>query len=193
VQRRPNHEGARGPNSLIVLACAAGLHACSGPAITGPQPVNDWGKANGEFRAELIITDQHKQLERDWTDTVGRGGYPIVSKIDHVGRGQRVHVVLFFSNCIKIKDGVCPMAVDFSVTKPDGTEYGSITDRTLWSGEPPARDLVYLGGPYMSFEAEAGDPQGQYRISAVVRDEDRSVSVELVRPLLVDGESNLSD
>ena len=188
MQRRPNRALARWPNIFLVLAFSAGLHACAGPASTGPQTRNDWGKSNGGFRAELIITDQHEQLVQNWTDAVSRGRYPTIPKVDHVERGQSVHAVLLFSNCIRIKDGGCPMTVEFSVTKPDGTEYGSIADRTLWSGEPPARDLVYLGGPYIFFEADPIDPLGQYRITAVVRDAEGTVSVELAQSLLVDSE-----
>lgn len=193
MQRRANSKGARGPNIILVLAFSAGLHACAGPAKTWPQSWNEREKSDGTFGAELIITDQHEQLERNWSGAVSRGQYPTISKINHVERGKRVHFILIFSNCIRVKDGVCPMTVKFSVIAPDGSEYGSIADRTLWSGEPPARDLVYLGVPYVSFEADPVDPPGQYRVTAVVRGAEGSVPVELAQPLLVDPELHQPD
>jgi len=180
----------RRPTIFLALACLVGLHACAGSASTEPQLPNDWGKSHGGFRAELIITDQHEQIERDWIEIVSGGGYPVISKIDHVGRGQNVHVLLFFSNCIKIIDGLCPMTVDFSVTKPDGTEYGAIRNQALWSGEPPARDLVYLGGPYVAFQADPGDPNGPYQVTAVIRGAQGSISLKVAEVLSVDGEPN---
>lgn len=172
------------------MACSAGLCACAGRTGTGSHPVIDWPKSDGRFRAELLITDQHEHLERDWIDAVTRGRYPTIATVDHVRKGRKVHVILLFSNCIEIKDDICRMTVNFSVTKPDGNEYGTLADRTLWSGELPARDRVFLGGPYMSFEAEPVDPEGQYRVTAVVRGADGSVSVEVTRLLVVTGERN---
>lgn len=121
-------------------------------------------------------------------DDVSRGDYPFIATVDRIREGQKVYAVLVFTNCIEVKDDGCSMTVDFSVTKPDGTEYGSIMNRSLWSGEPPTRNLVFLGGPYMSFEAEPGDPQGEYRITAVVRGASGSISVAITRPLVVSGE-----
>lgn len=174
----------------LILALAAGLSACAGSSGPGLVQASTWPKSGGKFRAELLVTDRHENLEENWTDAVSRGKYPTISTVDHVRKGQKVHVVLLFSNCIEIRDDVCRMTVDFSVTKPDGTDYGSISDRSLWSGEPPTQDLVYLGGPYMSFEADPVDPVGQYRITAVVRGADGTLSVAITRPLVVEGQPN---
>lgn len=174
----------------LTLVCSVGLCACAGPASRSPQQVNDWPKSDGRFRAELFVTDRHEQFERDWVDAVNQGKYPIIVPVEHVRKGQEVHVVLLFANCIAVKDDICRMTVDFSVTKPDGTEYGSIPDRSLWSGEPPTRDLVYLGRPYMSFEADPVDPVGHYQITAVVRGADGAISVVIARPLVVTEDPN---
>nr|ART35516.1 A400 [uncultured bacterium] len=52
---------------------------------------------------------------------------------------------------------------------------------------------MYLGVPYVSFEADPVDPPGQYRVTAVVRGAEGSVPVELAQPLLVDPELHQPD
>ncbi len=177
----------RGLTIILTLASSVGLYACAGAVGPGPLQPLDWPKSNGRFRAELLVIDRHDRLEHDWNDAVGRGGYPTVTTVDRVQKGKKVHAIVLFANCIEVRDDVCRMTVEFSVTQPDGRQYGSIADRSLWSGEPPARDLVYLGGPYMSFEADPVDAEGQYRITAVVRGADGSISVAITRLLVVTG------
>lgn len=181
---------ARGLTIVLALVSSIGLYACAGSSGPGPLQANDWPKSEGRFRAELLVTDRHEELEQNWIGVINRGSYPTISTVDRVRKGQKVHVILLFANCIEVRDDVCRMTVEYSVTRPDGREYGSIADRGLWSGEPPARDLVFLGGPYMSFEADPVDSEGEYRITAVVRGAEGAISVAVTRTLVVIREPN---
>lgn len=77
------------------------------------------------------------------------------------------------------------MTVDFSVKRPDGTTYGYIGERRLWSGEPPTANRLFLGGRYLTFEADPADPEGLYQFSVIIRNSAGSLSVGLERTLLV--------
>lgn len=188
MQAGSNPSPPRGLKIILALASSMGLYACAGLSGRDSPQVNNWPKSDGRFRAELLVTDRHEQLEKSWLDAIDRGQYPTVGIVDRIRKGQKVHAILLFANCIEVEDDDCRMTVDFSVTRPDGKEYGSVTDRSLWSGKPPARDLVFLGGPYLSFEADPVDPEGPYRITALVRGADGAISVAITRQLVVTGE-----
>ena len=170
---------------LLVTALALGLTACTTTNRADSNAEGEWRRAEGGFHAKLIVTDQYEALTRDWDVRAEEGKYPDASSIDHVLKGQPVHIVLLFTNCLVGKDGICDMSVDFLVMKPDGTEYGSHNDRKLWRGKPLIKNLVYLGRPYLIFQADPHDPEGPYEVLATIRNSDSTLSVVHRRALSV--------
>ena len=146
---------------------------------------NEWRESDGKFRARLSITDHHDQLVKTWERDIARDVFPTIHEVDRAHIGQKVQGILAFANCLEIKEGTCEMTVDFSVKKPDWTKYGYIGERRLWSGDPPTANRLFLGGPYLTFEADPVDPEGLYQFSVVIRNSAGSLSVGLERTLLV--------
>lgn len=79
--------------------------------------------------------------------------------------------------------GLCDADVDFTVLKPDGSEYASRKGAELWKGKPaPAKDVIQLSVANLGLVIEPHDPAGVYRVQATAHDRNgaRDVSIEQV-------------
>jgi hypothetical protein len=141
-----------------------------------PIPDSPWRKSSGSFGAMLLLSDDPERFMADWE----KPETPQLKTTEAAERGKPIVAFLFFVGCTEV-DGACNSVVDFTVYRPDGTEYGSDQGGELWKGKPaPRDDTIQLSVANLGIRIEATDPAGKYRVKAVARDLNakRSIVVE---------------
>jgi hypothetical protein len=143
---------------------------------------------DGDFAADLVITDQHEAFVKQWSTLRERPDHwPRLHLAESTQRRRRVHAVIIFRGCAGSDDEFCSMTLDFLVRRPDGSEYGAAKGRILWDGNEPPPDgrLFYVGGPYLEFIPEEEDPLGDYEFIAIIRSPSAASEIVLKRRLTV--------
>jgi hypothetical protein len=95
-------------------------------------------------------------------------------------RGVPIVAFVLFGGCEPDEDGLCDASVDFTVLRPDGSEYASFANKDLWRDKPaiPA-GAVQLSTEYMGVIIEPEDPLGLYEIRVSIRDDNAGVTLSL--------------
>lgn len=176
---------------MAVLAAAGLMYPICpvlGTSLAASTPIESWQLQEGRFSADLLVTNEHEELIRQW-DRLGRhpGQWPRVSVIESARKGEKVHAVVVFRGCLTPDRHPCLMRMDYIVNRPDGSRYGAFLDADLWSDATPAPDptLVHLAGPYIEFLPETDDPLGTYTTIVRIRSLTRPEGIELRRTLNV--------
>lgn len=142
-------------------------------------PETEWSKSENGLSAMLLMADNPNEVVRDW-DTPDAA--VTVRAIDTITRGVPIVGFVFFAGCKADEDGNCNAAVDFTVLRPDGSEYVSFLDRDLWKGRPaPPEDMLRLAAEYVGVIIEPEDPLGEYEVLASVSDLVAGTTLELRR------------
>lgn len=171
--------------SLLPLIGRAGLKSNPGSLSA---PADTWAWRDDRFAVDLVVTHRHADLVRQWGDLgANPEQWPTVALTQRVRRGEKVHAVVLFRGCLSSSEQPCVMEMDYVVLRPDGGPYGAYRHRPLWSADQAAPDprLVYLGGPYLEFVADPGDPLGTYEFVARIRSAENPEGIELRRTLEV--------
>jgi hypothetical protein len=164
--------------SAVVLAISITTTA-SAQWLMNDRPAGDldWAKTKGDFRAALFLSNDLQAFYEDWHRT----GDPVqlsVSREAH--RGKPIEAVVIFSNCKADADGLCEATIDFRVLRPDGSVYGEFKEAELWLKKPPpVKDGLQIGVRTLGIRIEPTDPDGTYRVEALVRDKVRGAALPL--------------
>ena len=85
---------------------------------------------------------------------------------------------------------MCNASADFTILRPDGSEYESFADRDLWKLKPaPPEGMLRLSAEYVGVIIEPGDPLGEYEVQVSVHDLNAGTTLDLTHPFTAtDGE-----
>jgi hypothetical protein len=139
-----------------------------------------WRKSSGTFGAMLLLTDHPYEFVEEWK----RPELPTIHTTTVAERGRPIAAFVIFLGCKEIS-GNCKSTVDFTILRPDGTEYGKQDGLELWSGPTPAENVIQLGRASMGVEIEPNDPAGKYVMKARVHDLNASATIDLVQEFTV--------
>ena len=133
-----------------------------------PAPEPGWNKSENGFSAMLLLSDEPDDVLRSWAEP--NAAVP-VRTADTIVRGVPIVAFVFFAGCEPDDDGLCNASADFTIRKPDGSEYESFSDRDLWKGKPaPPEGMLRLSAEYVGVVIEPGDPLGTYQVRVDVHD-----------------------
>ena len=138
---------------------------------------SSWSKQSGDFGAMLLLSNEPDQFIKAWQETTKE--FPL-QMTDTVSRGIPIVAFILFRGCKADERGLCNASVDFTVLRPDGTEYASFTDKDLWKNKPAMPNgAVQLSAEHMGVVIEPEDPLGRYEIHVLVRDLNAGVTLKL--------------
>lgn len=113
-----------------------------------------WKRAIDDFKPMLLLVDKSGQTypnEAHISGKLEKANYLVAKKKSEFA------ALLTLDGCNKDKDGHCSETVDISIFKPD------------WSAAIEHRNAKTRNDKiFMSFKIDADDPEGQYRIFAVI-------------------------
>lgn len=130
------------------------------------------------FAAQLQIVSDQSFFE-NWNKPGLFVQIPVTKKAEI---GIPVFPIILFSNPGKGRDGKCNVTCDFIVRTPSGKKYGEHKNGNVWVNMPaPQENTLQLGIDYMGITIEPKDPNGRYRVEAIVRDKNKGVKLKLVQ------------
>jgi len=178
----------------VPVVCTAWL-LCSGLALGGlaaldrTEPRDDlwkehyvapealWSQSKDGFSAMLLLSDQPDDVLKSWE--IAEASVP-VRTADTITRGVPIVAFVFFSGCRPDEDGMCNASADFTILRPDGSEYENFNDRDLWKQKPaPPAGMLRLSAEYVGVVIEPRDPLGEYEILVTVHDLNAGTTLEL--------------
>ena len=127
-----------------------------------------WSKADGDFGAQLFLTDKPDELFEAWEK-------PALGVAIHEAktarRGVPIVAVVVFTGCAPNAKGLSQATVEFTAYRPDGKPYGDPSDCELWIDKPlPAKGQLQLSVGNMGIVIDPGDQLGVYKVRAKVVD-----------------------
>ena len=145
--------------------------------LIAPEP--GWTQSKNGFSAMLLLTDEPDDVLQTW-DTPNA---PVpVRAISKITRGVPIVAFVFFSGCQPDGNGMCNASADFTILRPDGSEYDSFADRDLWKGKPaPPEGMLRLSAEYVGVIIEPEDPLGEYEVQATIHDRNSGTTLQLKR------------
>src|SRR2546423_6946144 len=144
-------------------------------------PDEPWRRGKGDFGAILLLTNDAEAFYAEWR----KPETPTIKITDVARRGKPITAVILFTGCRAVENK-CDIRVDFTVLKPDGSEYGSQKDVPAWKDKPAARKgIVQVSEGSLGIRIEPNDPNGTYLVRAKVRDVYGGTDIELGQPLTV--------
>ena len=147
-----------------------------------PTPDEAWRKSTGEFGAMLLLSDKPDEFMEDWSQP----DVPVVSTTSEAKRGVPIVGFVLFVGCKEV-DGLCNSIVDFTVLRPDGSEYARIAGAELWKGKaPPPDNRIQLSLANLGIRIEPEDPSGEYTVKARVTDLNALRILELEQRFVVE-------
>jgi len=172
---------------LLTLACALAAASASAQWQQNGATIPDeaWRKADGDFGAMLLLTNQPQEFVAEWARGQSQPEGPRLRTTAAASRGDLVAAIILFTHCQAADTGMCRSYVDFKVLRPDGSTYATHRDVMLWNGPPPHGDSVQIGNARLDFQVEKDDPFGIYEIHADVVDQVAQRKVSLVQALAV--------
>ncbi len=145
-----------------------------------PEPEPNWTQSKDGFSAMLLLSDAPDDVLRTWEDP---DSAEPVRMAETIVRGVPIVAFVFFAGCVADEEGLCNASVDFTILRPDGSEYDRFTDRDLWKLKPaPPEGMLRLSAEYVGVVIEAQDPLGEYEIQVSVHDLVGGTTLDLSRP-----------
>jgi hypothetical protein len=149
----------------------------------GGKPIPDtaWRKSNGKFGVMLMLSDHPDQFMADWA----KPETPKLVTTEVAERGKPIVAFVFFVGCKETND-VCSSTVDFTVLRPDGSEYASEKNVELWKGKAaPPDDRIQLSVANLGIVIEPKDPAGKYLVRATAHDANADLSITVEQAFTV--------
>lgn len=142
-------------------------------------PDNDWAKHEGQFGAMLFLSDKPEAFLNAWNQPTE--GVPIQTT-DTVPRGVPIVAFVVFTGCAPDNAGLCNASIDFTVLKPDGSEYSRHEDADLWKSKPAIEEgALQLSADYIGVVVEPDDPLGLYTVQVTAHDRNANIKLGLVQ------------
>jgi hypothetical protein len=143
--------------------------------LVAPEP--GWSKSKNGFSAMLLLSDEPDDVLQTWETP--NAAVP-VRTADTIARGVPIVAFVFFAGCEADDNGLCNASADFTIRRPDGSEYESFSDRDLWKQKPaPPEGMLRLSAEYVGVVIEPGDPLGEYEIQVSVHDLNAGTTLDL--------------
>jgi hypothetical protein len=138
------------------------------PVVQPNKPLpNPSEAANGDFRGKMLIVADVEKFWAVWE----KPEPPSIDTASEIRRGGKVTAMVVFAVCKPAADGKCNVSASFSTIGLNGKAYGEAASGKAWT-EAPAPDRNLLASlAAMTFELEATDKLGPYRIIATMTDE----------------------
>lgn len=137
-------------------------------------PANEAQQVSGDFGAKMILTD-NDEFNRQWQ----QNGTPQITEVTSIKHGQKLSGIIIIAGCEE-KNGVCNVTADFTVKTPGQKDF-VMKNQPLWTGKPAEPGMLIAGSTRVMQQADAGDPNGDYEIIAVVKDNNAHESLTLSR------------
>ncbi len=187
------HILSRAALAVVLVAVAAQAHAVNWASVIAsagstasaqvwrdPQgnviPDTDSRKSVDGFSGMLLVTPDMNWREK-W-DTPPEV-VPHFAEADKVVRGERLAILIFFSNP-QVVDGLVDTIVDLKVARPDGTFAGETVGSPCYSGSLPGNPAnVLLCESSLLYSADPEDPAGRWTVEVLLKDRKRGVSIPL--------------
>jgi len=117
--------------ALIIVLLSAITAEAQWWSGTDQLPDEPWRKDKGDFGAMILLTHDAERFYDDWQ----KPKPPAITSTDTAERGKPITAVILFTGC-RASDAKCDVRVDFTVLKPDGSEYASVLDVAAWKDKP---------------------------------------------------------
>jgi hypothetical protein len=142
-------------------------------------PDTEFRKSNGDFGAQLVLTDKEEQTFRKWNTP---------SSVVDIATTNRIQVnrfltaVIIFSGCGADNAGNCNLVVRFKILQPNGSVYADLPTQEAWVNKPapPNRSLQMSVG-YIRVRIEPHEPIGRYTMLAEVMDKNTGKTLNLTQ------------
>lgn len=132
-------------------------------------------KSVNGFGVHLLIVKDPQAFIQEWLK-------PQTPKIDAAKKtkaGEPLGVIILFAGC-KESSGACDSEVDYTIYKPDGSVFAQRLKQPLWKEPAPPKANIQLGRAILAFRFPKGQPVGEYKINAQVRDNNANTTIDLV-------------
>lgn len=151
--------------SLLVTALAnAGWVDKQGNVI----PDSDYMKSAGDLITQLVITDNERQVLKNWGTPSQSVYFPTTDTIE---RNKIITAFVVFGGCAADSNGNCDLRMQITVYQPDGSTYSKLPIMEVWSGKPvPPNRSLGLSVEYMRVIIEPGESLGKYKIDTKIMD-----------------------
>lgn len=144
-------------------------------------PDEPWRRSKADFGAMVLLTNDVDAFYAEWL----KPETPTIRITDVAYREKPITAVVLFTGCRAV-DGRCDIRVDFTVLKPDGSEYGAQKDIPAWKDKPAApRGVVQVSEASLGIRIERNDPAGKYLVKATVRDIKAGTNIDVEQPFTV--------
>ena len=134
-------------------------------------------KPENKLSAVLMLSDKPDDVLRGWATQTANIH---IRTADTIARGVPIVAFVFFTGCKPDEDGLCNASADFTILRPDGSVYESLSDRDLWKRKPaPPDGTLRLSAEYVGVVIEPHDPLGRYEVQVSVHDLNAGTFLEL--------------
>jgi len=131
-------------------------------------PDSDNMKSEANFIAQLVITDNEKQVLKNWGTPSESVYFPTADKIE---KNKIITAFVVFGGCTVDTDGNCDLRMQITVYQPDGKVYSKLPIMEVWSGKPvPPNKSLGLSVNYMRVIIEQHEQLGRYKVETKVMD-----------------------
>lgn len=155
---------------LLVTSSAAAQWQSEGKNVADTP---DRKSVNG-FGAHLLAVKDPQGFIQEWL----KPQPPKIDSAKKVKAGEPLGIIVLFSSCKEVS-GSCDSEVDYTIYKPDGSIFVQRLKQPLWKKAAPPKPNIQLGSAILAFQFQKGQPTGQYRIKAQVRDTAANTTVDL--------------
>jgi hypothetical protein len=171
---------------LTLFACAmavvaAPTHAKEPPFWKddkgNPAPNTEFRSAKDDFGGWLFITP-----DADWKQKweTSPETLPNFRVSDRVHQGEKLFILIFFSNPKADKQNNVDVTCDIELTRPDGTSSINQKDAVCYRGKLAGNPYnVRLSAPILQFTGEPKDPNSKWILRVVLKDNQRKTALPL--------------
>jgi len=125
---------------------------------------------SGDFAVMLVVTADPDGFLKQWEQPDQPGYLPRVTTTSKLRRGETIVAFVVFAGCGADTSGDCNSTADFSLLKPDGSEYGKLATGELWRKKKPPPTHLQLGVGQLRVRIEPDDPLGTYTLKVAAHD-----------------------
>ena len=174
--------------AAIVIAYVSMLALGQEPAQSDTAADTAFSKSVDGFSAMLAVT-----ANPEWAEQLrradGPNGLPVINATRSTAIGSKVWLLVLFANPLLDQKAAVHTSLHVVVTRPDGKVGFDQANLVCFNGPiSGAAQLVRLCETTLQVGFDPGDPQGIWRVSATVRDDNRRTVVAVESTVEVHGE-----
>jgi hypothetical protein len=131
-------------------------------------------KSLNGFGAHLIAVKDPRAFIQEWL----KPEQPKIEPAKKIKAGEPLGIIVLFAGYKEVS-GSCDSEVDYTIYKPDGSIFTQRLKQPLWKEAAPPKPNIQLGRAILAFQFQSGQPKGQYKIKAQVRDLNAGTTIDL--------------